>query len=151
MRHVLEREGSILEHLAGDPGPVPLDMGSHEERPYLLMQWCPGVPVSMIAAELRETPTPDGPSGLLQLCCRVLESYATLHARGVIHGDVHPRNLLVGPDGVLKIVDYGLARLEGSSTVGEPLRGGLVYSYEPELAQAFRLGLSRVVHKYSDG
>jgi serine/threonine-protein kinase len=33
------------------------------------------------------------------------------HEQGVVHGDLKPQNLLVGPDGVLKVTDFGVARL----------------------------------------
>jgi serine/threonine-protein kinase len=40
--------------------------------------------------------------------CRALE---VAHAAGVIHRDIKPQNIVVGPDGVLKVMDFGIARL----------------------------------------
>jgi serine/threonine-protein kinase len=40
--------------------------------------------------------------------CRALE---VAHEQGVVHGDIKPRNLLVGRDGVLTVTDFGVARL----------------------------------------
>jgi serine/threonine-protein kinase len=48
-----------------------------------------------------------------------------LHANGIVHGDVHPGNLIVSPTGDVRIVDFGIAR--GTALAGqhpEPPRGG---------------------------
>jgi eukaryotic-like serine/threonine-protein kinase len=45
--------------------------------------------------------------------CRALE---VAHEEGVIHRDVKPQNMVVQPDGVLKVMDFGIARLAQTST-----------------------------------
>ena len=50
-----------------------------------------------------------------------------IHARGVTHGDVHPRNVLVSPSGEARLIDFGIARnLLGTSTTGATV-GTLAY------------------------
>jgi eukaryotic-like serine/threonine-protein kinase len=44
----------------------------------------------------------------------LLEALAHAHERGVVHCDIKPANLLIGPDGRLKLGDFGLARLDGA-------------------------------------
>jgi len=71
------------------------------------------------------------------LSCAILEAYSRLHAQGVIHSDVHPRNLLVDTDGSVKIIDYGLARLEDAEgKLDNAHRGGVGFFFEPEYAKA---------------
>ncbi len=45
--------------------------------------------------------------------CRALE---VAHEEGVIHRDIKPQNMLVQPDGVLKVMDFGIARLAQKTT-----------------------------------
>src|SRR5215203_1895976 len=52
-----------------------------------------------------------GLSELLRIAVPVAEALAVAHARGIIHRDLKPANLIVGNDGVVKVLDFGLAKL----------------------------------------
>ena len=45
------------------------------------------------------------------LAVAVLDAYAAVHERGVLHGDVHAGNVLLRPDGTVTLIDFGLATL----------------------------------------
>ncbi len=70
---------------------------------------------------------------MLRLLRNVASSYSTLHALGVLHADVHAGNLLVGSDGEVTLVDFGLATLSDIGT--PPERGGVAFYFEPEWAR----------------
>ena len=135
---LFEREAAILRHLDGTGAPRLLATGDFDGRRWLATGWCPGIDAASAAAELRRG-EPDR-IGLLALCRAILAAYAGLHERGVIHGDVHPRNILVAGDGRVQLVDFGLALWEGEGELGRPRRAGVAFYYEPEAAAAMRSG-----------
>ena len=139
MALMLNHEAAVLRHLDGQINPQLLDVGTHEERPYLLLEWCSGKDAVTSAEELRRYASPETRKKLLDLCIAILKAYAHLHAQGVIHSDIHPRNILVAEDGMIKLIDYGLARLATPrQNVSEPYRGGIGFFFEPEYAQTQR-------------
>src|SRR6266852_7058996 len=60
----------------------------------------------------------DGPMDPARVMDMVAQAAAGLHAAhlaGLVHRDIKPGNLLVGPDGVVKITDFGIAHAAGSA------------------------------------
>lgn len=132
----MQREEAVLRHLDGRVAPRVLAAGES----YLLLEWRTGVPAEAAAAEARRGGAESRPA-LLELCCSIADAYARLHAAGVVHGDVHPRNVLVAVDGTVSVIDFGYAVMPAG---GEPDadRGGIAFFLEPEYAQAQRAGHS---------
>jgi serine/threonine protein kinase len=138
---MFDREAAILERLDGDVSPKLLRSGSEGERRYLLIEWCTGLECSSAAAELRRSDSAETRGRLVQLCGAILDAYARLHSRNVIHSDIHPRNVLVNGTGEVKIIDFGLARVAGSENeFRRAHRGGVGFFFEPEYAKAARDG-----------
>lgn len=54
----------------------------------------------------------------LRLLLRVMEPVAFAHSRGIVHRDLTPANVMVGPFGEVLVMDWGLARLAGGSDSG---------------------------------
>ncbi len=135
VRERLAHEAAFLEHLDGVVAPRLLRRGEHEGRACLEIEAIAGVDTTTAALEWRERGLA-GRAGLLALSRAVADAYATLHERGALHGDVHPRNALVQADGRVRLIDFGLASgLPGSSLPATAERGGVPFFYEPELAR----------------
>lgn len=142
LRAIFENEIDILAHLDGcGVTPRLLDSGHDDERPFVIMEWVAGVESAVAAAQRRHDR-----AALMELCASVASAYATLHGRGVLHSDVHPRNVLAGDDGVT-IVDFGYSCRAGQpSRVG---RGGVDHFFEPESVANAHLPPSEAGEQYS--
>ena len=101
-------------HAAGlhHPGIASIfDYGALEgETPYLVMELVDGRPLSELIAGDRAVE----PEQARLLVLQVAEALAVAHQAGVVHRDVKPANLLVTPDGRVKITDFGIARATDS-------------------------------------
>ena len=58
---------------------------------------------------------------LLEMFLRVCETVAFAHSRGVIHRDLKPRNIMVGPFGEVLVLDWGLAKVVNCPDVARPM------------------------------
>ena len=134
LRGAFDHEASILRLLDGSVTPVVVEEGEHEGRPFLALSWCDGIDVHEAAAELRAR-GPAARDELLALGGSILDAYASIHEQGVLHGDVHPRNVLVEPNGRVTVIDFGLGRATTDARLGTPPRGGIDFFLEPELAR----------------
>ena len=135
----LRHEARLLRHLDGRVAPRLLDQGETEQFEWLTMEWCEGRHAGAEAAARRA-------SGrrieLLRLCVAVARAYAELHQLGVVHGDVHPGNVIVAPDGTVRLIDFTLSRRTGDED-DLPKRGGVHTFFDPEHAAAARAGRHR--------
>lgn len=129
----IARECATLCHLGGSVAPRLLQDGSTEGTPYVLMEWIAGVDAETAALHWREG---GGETGLLDMCERILRAYATLHAAGVVHGDIHPTNVMVRPSGSVVILDYGVSVLKTTGRRLRVARAGRAEYFEPEYARA---------------
>jgi eukaryotic-like serine/threonine-protein kinase len=65
------------------------------------------------------------PSEVARLADELLEILITAHASGVVHRDVKPGNVLLAPDGQVKLLDFGIARLRELTEFGEATASGV--------------------------
>ena len=82
-------------------------------RPYLVMELVEGAPITRHCAE-RQSSLADRLRLVQQVCSAV--QYAHQHA--IIHRDLKPGNILVRADGVVKVLDFGIAKLVDTSATG---------------------------------
>jgi eukaryotic-like serine/threonine-protein kinase len=105
---LVDREARLLQTVDAEPGPALRLVGAGNTCgcPFIATSWLHGAGVRMVATEMRE----QGPPGeAVGLCCRIVQAYAELHARGIVHGQVHPRHVLVDGDGSVRLLDFSLA------------------------------------------
>jgi eukaryotic-like serine/threonine-protein kinase len=132
----LHNEVRILERLRGETAPTLLENGTEEKDPYLVISWCEGTPVLSVASRLRRPWSVDARREVAEICVAVLEAYVDLHGQGVVHGDVHPRNLLFsGEEKRVHVVDFGLGQIPAEAEHSFP-GGGVSAFFTPEYAAA---------------
>jgi serine/threonine-protein kinase len=118
-RFYREAQAGILQH----PNIVIVyDLGDEDGVPFIVMEYVSGDPLDKLIASGRQLSMIDKLSIIEQVCSAL--GYA--HHRGVVHRDIKPANVIVQQDGVAKIVDFGIARVQGSSSEGGLTRTGNV-------------------------
>lgn len=140
-RRQLERERLALEHLDGRGAPRLVEGWEAEGACFLVLDWCEGEALPLRAAALRALPPEEGRPRLHRIGCRLLAAYAALHRKGLLHGDVHPGNLLVDGDDEVTPIDFGLAVATATGPALPPAaRAGVAFYFEPEIARALLAG-----------
>jgi len=130
-------EATILRRVGGSAAPRLVREGVTEGRPFLIAGWFDGMSPEAVATRYREESEPRGRRKLLALALGIAEAYVTLHARGVLHGDVHAGNILVAGRGKIVLLDFGAARLASRLRgLDAPPRAGVPFFREPEWADA---------------
>ena len=110
----IERFRAEARHAAslGHPGIATVyDYGETGEIAYLVMELVPGLTLSELLVEQPALPT----ATKLSILSQTAEALHAAHRAGVIHRDVKPANLIVGPDGTVKVTDFGIARAIGAA------------------------------------
>ena len=100
------------------------DMGEAANLPYIAMELVEGENLEQLIARHAPLPMTLKLAYAMQ-ACRAFE-YA--HKRGIVHRDIKPGNVMLGKDGTVKVVDFGIARvLESSKTQTGMLIGTFAY------------------------
>ncbi|MBU6413635.1 MAG: serine/threonine protein kinase [Planctomycetes bacterium] len=128
-----ELEQQILATL-DHPGIVSVVQSGHDElgMPYLAMPLVAGVPITQYCLEEKL-----GPDECVELLIQVCHAVQHAHARGVIHRDIKPGNIIVGKldqAPLAKVIDFGVAKVAGthSSMTETGQRLGTVRYMAPE-------------------
>jgi serine/threonine protein kinase len=101
------RERALLESLHHAAVVPVLDSGTTSDGlPYLVMEYIGGQPIDTFCNR-----RPAGLQQRLNLFRQLCDATAYLHERDILHLDLKPSNVLVTPDGEVKLLDMGLARL----------------------------------------
>ncbi len=142
------REGYVANQVE-HPGAVSVldDDVTADGAPFLVMELLEGESLEEWIHRAGGTlPVPD----VMAIGDQVLDVLAAFHARAVIHRDIKPGNLYITKGGVVKVLDFGLARLRDPRVSGAPTASGIVLGtaayMPPEQAQ----GRSEQVEARSD-
>ncbi|HEY2595163.1 MAG TPA: serine/threonine-protein kinase, partial [Chloroflexota bacterium] len=124
-----EREVAIGKRLHHPNIQHLVDEGRLDDRggiaPYLVLDYVDGVSLREYLSEKAPLPVDDA----IRIAVQLADALQYCHEQGVVHRDLKPENILIQPDGTVKLVDFGIALLQGarrltfrrlSSEVGTP-------------------------------
>jgi non-specific serine/threonine protein kinase len=111
-----EREGMAAAALNHPNICTAYDSGQWRGRPYIAMEFLDG---ATLATYIKRGPIP--PGGVLTIAIPVASALEAAHGIGIIHRDIKPANLFLTRRGVVKVLDFGLAKMKSRTTtpIGE--------------------------------
>lgn len=126
-----QREGEVVSQLV-HPHIVPVyEFAHHAGQPYMVMLYIPG---HTLKWHLRKRVLPL--ADITRIGSAIAHALTFAHARGVLHRDVKPGNVLIDDDGVPYLTDFGLARVlaQGESSLSAGMIVGTPHYLSPEQA-----------------
>ena len=89
---------------------------NNERGAVLVMEFVEGTPVDILLTERGALPLNDA----IVICQCLLEALVYAHGKGIVHRDIKPANLIKEKSGVVKVTDFGIAKIkEGAGTSGQ--------------------------------
>ena len=114
------RESRITARLEHPGVPAVYDVGTHDNRPFLVMQRIRGISVADLIAEHGALPI-GWAAAIAAQACAVL---SVAHQASLIHRDLKPANLMLDREGCVKVLDFGLAVALDHADVSQITRTG---------------------------
>jgi TolB-like protein len=88
------------------------EIGESDERPYIAMEYVEG---ETLRDKIKKGPL--NPEEALAITSQVAAGLADAHRKGIIHRDIKSANIMVTEKGQAKVMDFGLAKLRGGSSL----------------------------------
>lgn len=134
----LEREATMLAELSHPHIVALYDFVKTEDALGLVLEHIEGVRLDTLREEVGGHLAPDE---VVAIAAALADALAHVHARGVVHRDVKPGNVMVGKHGELKLMDFGAAAYVGESeTTPSASEGELAFGTPLYLAPEQLLG-----------
>jgi serine/threonine-protein kinase len=134
-RDRFQREARAAGRLA-HPNIVTIhDVGEDQGRTFLVMELVEGQALDRILRTRRPLPLAE----VLTIGEQVASALDYAHRHGIIHRDVKPANILLSPEGGVKVTDFGIARITGADTTQAGQTFGTPSYMSPEQVQGLTL------------
>lgn len=87
-----------------------IDIQEHESQMFIVMEFVDG-------QTLMEKKSSLGVKQAIEIGIQIADGLVVAHEKGIIHRDIKPENIMVRKDGIVQIMDFGLAKLAGTSRI----------------------------------
>ena len=84
---------------------------------FIVMEYIDGV-------TLRENKQPLSEKRIIDIAMQVAEGLGAAHEKGIVHRDIKPENIMIRKDGIVQIMDFGLAKLHNAGNVSRLTKAG---------------------------
>jgi serine/threonine protein kinase/Flp pilus assembly protein TadD len=98
-----------------------------EQSTFIAMAFYPGVTIDEVMGG-RPMPLPNA----LDYATQIARGLSAAHERGIVHRDIKPANVIVTDDGVVKLLDFGIARMPDVDVSHEGVTPGTIAYMSPE-------------------
>lgn len=122
-RYARRSRAKILANISHRNIVTIFDLDYYEESPYIVMELLQG---RDLYEAMRETPSMTL-GKRIDVVRQALVGLGRAHRVGVVHRDIKPKNLFVTSDEEVKILDFGVARIDGASKTANKILGSLHY------------------------
>ncbi len=117
-----------------------------QQRSYIAMEFLEGKPLDKVIKENVQTL---GYEECLRIAEQVASALAIVHESGIIHRDLKPGNIMVMDDGMVKLLDFGIARATDESSITQQgMLVGTVLYMSPEQVRGEELGFTSDVFAF---
>jgi serine/threonine protein kinase len=124
MRLAFRHEGRLMKHLHHPNIAETYDVGNYRETEFIVMEFVPGPTLQRLIAQCGQTvgsvPTPIALNLAGQICDALDYAHRCCDENGqplhIVHRDVSPANIILSPNGVVKLIDFGLAKAKMAQT-----------------------------------
>lgn len=114
------------------------DVSVTSDVKYIVLEYAEGI-------TLKEYLQEHGPltaEETIHIAVQILSGLQHAHSRGIIHRDIKPQNIIIAPDGSIKVTDFGIAKIPNSETITMADKAiGSVHYISPEQASGLKVDL----------
>ena len=104
------------------------EVDQHDHQPFIAMEYVDGTTLAEVIKGRQQLPLAQKCSFIEQICAGLHHA----HRIGIVHRDIKPANVMVDPQGVIRILDFGIARVANSAMTSDGMMLGTLNYMSPE-------------------